>query len=141
LRNAGLIVFFFSLILVNAARGQSTVVEPDIDGAVTQAFDLNATPLFSTTEKILNRGGDGVAVTLIHIIGQSTVSDQQIERICSILETAFRYPQLIVNLKDRTPDVSLLLLQSDKLRTNDPGVRNKVLSVRSHLMGLYKGSN
>lgn len=126
----------YSLVFSNVAFGQSTA--SDMQQVVLEAYDLKNVVIFSTTEKRLNRGGDGVAVALAHIIGQSTVSDSQIERICTILDSAFRWPQLIETPVDRNADVSLLLLESRRLHTNDPAVREKISVLRSHLISLYK---
>jgi hypothetical protein len=123
------------------ALGQSAFPEPDMDGVIAQAYDLKNVLIVSTTEKTIYRGGDEVAVVLAHIIGQTTVNDQQIERICAMLETAFSYPKLIVNPKNRNPDVSLLLLGSGKLHTSNPAVRNKISVLQSHLMNLYEKVN
>lgn len=133
-----LIVLICTFAFLNVARAQSAFPEPDVDGVVAQAYNLKNTLIVSTTEKTLYREGDGVAVALTHIIGQATVSDQQIERICSILETAFTYPQLIVNPRNRNPDVTLLLLESAKLRSSNPIVRDKLDVLRSHLISVYK---
>ncbi|WP_353073135.1 hypothetical protein [Tunturiibacter gelidiferens] len=122
----------------NMALGQSTAPESDMDGVVAQAYDLKNTLTISTTEKTIYREGDGVAVALTHIIGHAMVNDQQIERICSILETAFRYPQLIVNPRNRNPDVSLLLLESARLRSSNPIVKDKIDVLKSHLISIYK---
>jgi hypothetical protein len=103
-----------------------------------EAYDLKNSLIYSTTEKRLSRGGDGIAVALAHIIGQSTVSDPQIERICALLDSAFRWPQLIENATDRKPDVSLLLLESSRLRTNNSAVRDKISALQSRLMTLNK---
>jgi hypothetical protein len=84
------------------------------------------------------QGGDEVAVALVHIIGPSTVSDSQIERICNLLDDAFRFPDLIEKPRDRNPDVSLLLLESSRLHANNPVVRDKISALQNHLMSLYK---
>jgi hypothetical protein len=120
------------------AGGQSAAPENDTTGVIAQAYDLKNVLIASTTEKTLYREGDGVAVALAHIIGQATVNAQQIERICSLIETAFSYPQLIVSSKNSKPDVSLLLLESSKFRTSDRAMQDKISALQSHLMTLYK---
>jgi hypothetical protein len=139
------LVLICSLAFSRVTHGQSGANNLDsatnLNNLVREVYDLKSTILmFSVTQKTLNRGGDAVGVDLAHIIGQSTVSDQQIERICLILEEAFRWPQLIENTTDRKPDVSLLLLDSSRLRTNNPAARDKISAVRSHLISLYKDS-
>jgi hypothetical protein len=127
-----------SLAFSNVARGQSAVPENDIDGVIAQAYDLKNVLIVSVTQKTLYREGDGVAVALAHIVGQGAVNDQRIGSICSLIETAFSYPQLIVNPKNSKPDVSLLLLGSSRFSTSDPAVRNKISALQSHLMTFYK---
>ncbi len=83
-------------------------------------------------------GGDEVAVALVHIIGSSSVTDEEIKRICNLLDEAFTVPDIIVNPLNRHPDVSLLLLDSSRLRTNNPAVRAKISALQSHLISLYK---
>jgi hypothetical protein len=56
----------------------------------------------------------------------------------SLLDIAFQFPVLIEKPRDRNPDVSLLLLESSRLRTNNPAVRDKLSALQSHLMTLYK---
>jgi hypothetical protein len=95
----------------------------------------------SGSDKVIHRGGDEVAVALVHIIGSSSVTDLEIERICNLLDSAFQFPGLIENPRDRNPDVSLLLLESSRLRTNNPAVRDKISALQNHLMSLYKKAN
>ena len=154
--------YLYSLILVGSltssivARGQQltpealekTAKEADARGGqslatvlqnvVKEIYEPDNYIVYSTSDKLIHRGGDEVAVALIHIIGPSTVSDSKIERICDLLDSAFRFPDLIEKPGDRNPDVSLLLLESDRLRTNNPVLRGKVSAVQSHLMSLYK---
>jgi hypothetical protein len=121
---------------MEARGGQS--LSDDLQNVVKEVYEPDNYLSYSTLDKLIRRGGDEAAVALAHIIGPSMVSDSKIERVCAILETAFSYPQLIVNPKNRRPDVSLLLLESARLRTNNPGVRAKISALQSHLMTLYK---
>jgi hypothetical protein len=121
---------------MDARGGQSP--SDDLHNVVKGVYEPDNYMSYSTSDKLIRRGGDEVAVALAHIIGPSTVSDSKIERVCAILETAFSYPQLIVNPKNRKPDVSLLLLESGRLHTNNPAVRDKISALQSHLMSLYK---
>jgi hypothetical protein len=121
---------------VEAKGGQS--LSDDLQNVVNEVYEPDNYLSYSTSDKLIRRGGDEVAVSLAHIIGPSMVSDSKIERVCAILETAFSSPQLIVNPKNRRPDVSLLLLESSRLHTNNPVVRDKISALQNHLMSLYK---
>jgi hypothetical protein len=121
---------------MDARGGQS--LSTVLQDVVKQVYEPDNYIIYSTSDKMIHRGGDEVAVALIHIIGRSTVSDSKIERICDLLDSAFRFPDLIEKPRDSNPDVSLLLLESSRLRTKDPALRNKISALQSHLMNSYK---
>jgi hypothetical protein len=121
---------------MKARGGQS--LSDDLRNVVKEVYEPDNYLSYSTSDKLIRRGGDEVAVALAHIIGPLMVSDSKVERVCVILETAFSSPQLIVNPKNRKPDVSLLLLESSRLGTNNPALRDKISALQSHLMSLYK---
>lgn len=134
-----LVILIIPFVFGSFAHCQSVVPEPDIDGVVREAYDVSSQFLiYSTTQKAFIRGGDGVAVVLTHLIGQVKANDLQIERVCSIIEISFSHPDFIVNPKNRTPDVSLLLLESTRMRSKDPVVQGKLATIESHLLSLYK---
>lgn len=121
---------------VEGRGGQS--LSTVLQDVVKEVYEPDNYIIYSTSDKLIHRGGDEVAVALVHIIGPSKVSDSKIERVCDLLDSAFRFPNLIEKPRDRNPDVSLLLLESSKLRTNNPSVRAKISALQSHLMRLYK---
>jgi len=119
------------------ARGGQSLPEA-VQNVAKAVYETDHFIWDSGSDKVIHRGGDEVAVALVHIIGSSSVTDLEIERICNLLDEAFRVPAIIEKPRDRNPDVSLLLLESNKLRTNNPAVRDKISAVQSHLMSLYK---
>jgi hypothetical protein len=84
---------------VEARGGQSS---DDLQNVVKGVYEPDTYMSYSTSEKLIRRGGDEVAVALAHIVGPATVSDSKIERVCAILETAFSYPQLSYFLSKKT---------------------------------------
>jgi hypothetical protein len=121
---------------VEARGGQS--LPDDVHNVAKAVYEADNFIWDSGSDKVIHRGGDEVAVALVHIIGSSVVTDLEIERICILLYDAFKVPDIIVNPRDRHPDVSLLLLESSKLHTNNPTVRDKISTLQSHLINLYK---
>jgi hypothetical protein len=121
----------------SAARGGQSLSE-DVQNVVKVAYASDQFMWDSGSDKVTHRGGDEVAVALVHVIGPSPVTDLGIERICNLLNEAFRFPDLIEKPRDRNPDVSLLLLESSRLRTNNPALREKISTLQSHLMIFYK---
>lgn len=121
---------------MEARGGQS--LSAGLQNVVKGVYESDNYIMDSGSEKLIHRGGDEVAVALVHVIGPSLVTDLEIERICNLLDNAFRFPNLIEKPRDRNPDVSLLLLESSRLRTNNPAVRDKISALQSHLMNLYK---
>lgn len=119
------------------ARGGQPLSEA-VQNVVKGVYESDQVIWDSVSVKMIQRGGDEVAVALVHVIGSSSVTDLGIERICSLLDIAFQFPVLIEKPRDRNPDVSLLLLESSRLRTNNPAVRDKLSALQSHLMALYK---
>lgn len=137
---------FISLLLLFSGfanstpmRGQSQISDPS--SIITQAYDLNSNLIFfSTTEKVLMRSGDAVAITLAHTIGRKNIKDAQIERVCILLELAFKDPQLITDASNSNPDVSLLLLQSNKMHTDDVVLERRISALRNYLIRVYKNA-
>jgi hypothetical protein len=121
---------------VEARGGQS--LSDGLQNVVKGVYESDNYITDSGSGKLIHRGGDEVAVALVHVIGPSSVTDLEIERICNLLDEAFRFPALIEKPRDRHPDVSLLLLESSRLRTNNPDLQAKVSALRSHLVGLYQ---
>jgi hypothetical protein len=120
-----------------AARGEQSSSD-DVQNVVKVAYTSDQLLWDSGSDKLTHRGGDEVAVALVHVIGPSPVTDLGIERICYLLNEAFRFPDLIEKPRDRHPDVSLLLLESGKLRTNNPELQGRVSALRSQLLSLYQ---
>jgi hypothetical protein len=119
------------------ARGGQPLSEA-IQNVVKAVYDSDQVIWDSSSIKVVQRGGDEVAVALVHVIGSSPVTDLGIERICSLLYGAFQFPSLIEKPRDRNPEVSLLLLESSRLRTNNLDLQAKISALRSHLVGLYQ---
>ena len=137
LKRAVLVLLALVVFCGRSSQAQNNISE--LEKTVSEAYDLGSLGIgYSTTQKYLTRGGDEVAVLLVHLISRSTPNDQQIERICVIIDYAFRAPQLITETRDRKPDVALLLLDSERTRTNDPSIRNTVSTLKSRLLSLYK---
>ena len=124
---------------MDARGGQS--LSTVLQDVVREVYEPGNYVISSTSDKSIYRGGDEVAVALVHLIGPSMVSDSKIERVCYLLDNAFRFPDLIEKPRDRNPDVSLLLLESSRLRTNNPAMRTKISALQSHLMTLYKNTD
>jgi len=125
--------------LLGSACGAQQAQSNQLDELIAQSYDLTSDALmFSTTQKYLGRGGDAVGIALAHMVGQNSVSDKQAERICLLLEAAFRWPDLIEGATDRKPDISVLLLESLGRRSPNPGVKAKMLDLRSRLLLLYE---
>ena len=119
------------------ARGGQPLSEA-VQNVVKAVYDSDQVIWDSSSIKVVQRGGDEVAVALVHIIGSSSVTDLEIERICNLLDEAFRVPAIIEKPRDRNPEVSLLLLESSRLRTNNLDLQAKISALRSHLVGLYQ---
>ena len=119
------------------ARGGQPLSEA-VQNVVKGVYESDQIIWDSASVKMIQRGGDEVAVALVHVIGSSSVTDLGIERICILLDSAFQFPVLIEKPRDRNPDVSLLLLESSRLRTNNAALQEKVSTLRSYLVGLYQ---
>jgi hypothetical protein len=77
---------------------------------------------FSTgwTEKQNHRLGDRVGVAIQQIYkGRSLYSADHIRTFLPVIEEAFKYPNLIENPEDKTPNVSLALLLRLRNRVKD----------------------
>jgi hypothetical protein len=126
--------------LAKAAEAKGVATSDYIPDAVKGIYEQDNTVVWdSSSLKLFHRGGDEVAVALAHIVGPSKMSDSKIERICDLIDVSFQSLNLIEKPKNRNPGVSLLLLESDRLHTSNPALREKIASLRTRLINLYNG--
>ena len=126
--------------LAKEAEAKGLTTSDFIPDAVKGIYEPDSTVVWdSPSLKLFHRGGDEVAVALAHLVGPSKVGDSKIERICELIDASFQSPNLIEKPKNRNPDVSLLLLGSDRLNTSNPALRDKIAALRTRLLSRYNG--
>jgi len=83
-------------------------------------------------EKQLNRLGDRVSIALLKILSEQEMrKPEEIRKMLPLIRGAFIAPQIIPVEGDRTPDVTLLLLNHLKDVVQDPALKSEVSEVET----------
>jgi hypothetical protein len=78
--------------------------------AITTYLNSEPTAMNGVMAKQLTRMGDSAASTMADIIGQQVVDRTKLEKVLSILRSAFERPSIITNSTDRNPVATFALL-------------------------------
>jgi hypothetical protein len=106
--------------------------EPDFYSLRTIEFELklrskDKTAIFFSTQKILNRLGDGVAVALIKILDDKELTNPRtVQGFLPIIREGFAQPKLISRGEDLTPKITLLLLNHLRQNVIDAETQNEI---------------
>jgi len=99
-------------------------------------FELKMRAIFervstSAGDKGLARMGDGVAVGLIKIVGWDGMKDpERVKQLLPMLLKGFSQPRFIVKEDDKSPAVTLLLLDYLKQNTTDRNLLDRIEETR-----------
>ncbi len=104
--------YLYSLILVGSLASS----------VVARGQQLTPEALDKYAKEVDARGGQSLSTVLQDVVKQVYEPDNYI----------------IYSTSDKLIHVSLLLLESSRLRTKNPAMRDKISALQAHLMTLYK---
>jgi hypothetical protein len=125
-----LFIFCALLGLVGASLGQSGDSDPYSINVVKFELQMRSgggKVIHGFSQKSLSRLGDGVSVAIMKILDQHALTNPETVRdFLPIVKDCFSQPQLISIAADKTPRVTLFLLDYVRQNVTDPQVQQEI---------------